>query len=160
MSQMDVKKDNQVNTSCINFGMTSIIMILGIFLSSCSINLTPVPEAQYSVKIIGNWQGTVGDSKETMSINRDGTFVCHIHSTGFIATTLSQSLPGEISGTWKITGSIITMNITGSKNEHPENKIASSVITTFKTDELTLKSDTAGSSSFHRVTLHWYNSNR
>src|ERR1035438_7082772 len=47
MSQMDVKKDNQVNTSCIHFGMTSIIMILGIFLSSCSVNLTPVPEAQY-----------------------------------------------------------------------------------------------------------------
>ena len=134
-----------------------IAIVYGIFLGSCSMNLTPVPESQYSTKIIGSWQGRVGGSKETMTIKCDGTFVCWIRSTGFIATTLSQSLPRTVSGTWKITGSIITMNITGTKNEHPENKIASSVITTFKNDELTLKSDHAGISSFQRVTLHWYN---
>jgi len=140
---------------------TIFVIVFGLCLTTCAnINLTPVSEAEYSTKIVGCWQGTVGDSKETMSINRDGTFVCQIHSTGFFATTLSQSLPGRISGTWKITGSIITMNITGSKNEHVENKIASSVIMAFKTDELTLKSDHAGTSSFLRVTLHWFNSYR
>ena len=149
---------NQVKTNFTLWKMKNIVIFLGIFLGACSINITPVPVDQYSTKIIGSWQGMVGNEKETMSIKSDGTFVCQVRSTGFIASTLSQSLPGTISGTWKITGSIFTMNITGAKNEHPENKIASNIITNFKTDEITLKSDPAGTSSFQRVTLHWYNS--
>jgi hypothetical protein len=134
--------------------MKNILIVLAIFLGSCSMNLTPVPEAQYSTKIIGSWQGTVGDEKETMSFKSDGTFVCQVRSTGFIATTLSQNLSGTISGSWIISGSVITMKITGSKNEFPENKIVSSVITSFKTDELTLKSIPGGTSTFQRVSLH------
>jgi hypothetical protein len=155
---MNMKNDHQGKLNCTPGIIKNIGFVLGIFLGSCSMNLTPIPEAQYSVKIIGSWQGTVGNEKETMSFKSDGTFICQVRSTGFIATTLSQSLPGLISGIWKINGSIITMKITGSKNEFPENKIASSVITSFKADELILKSEPAGISTFQRVSLHWYKS--
>ena len=136
-----------------------ILIVLGFFLGACTNNLTPVPEAEYSTKIIGSWQGTYGDSKETMSISSDGTFVCKVHSTGFIATTLSQSLPGIISGTWKMTGAVITLSITGAKNERLANRIASSTIESFKVDELVLKSNNGETSLFRRVHIHWYNSN-
>jgi len=119
--------------------------------------LIPVPVTEYSTKIIGSWQGTVGDSKESMSINNDGTFVCKVHSTGFISNTLSQSINGSISGTWNIKGAIITLKITGSKNEWPENRIATSMILAFKENELILKSDRGGISPFRRVYIHWYN---
>ena len=136
-----------------------IVIVLGFFLGACTNNLTPVPEAEYSTKIIGSWQGTVGDSKETISINSDGTFVCKVHSTGFIATTLSQSLPGTISGTWKITGVVITLSVTSAKNERLANRIASSTIESFKVDVLVLKSNNGETSPFRRVHIHWYNSN-
>jgi hypothetical protein len=120
-------------------------------LASCANNARPVPEAEYSTKIVGRWQGTVGDLKETMSINGDGTFVCQLHPTGFIANTLSQSVTGTVRGTWKITGTIITLRITDAEDESVKNKIASSTIVTFKKDELVLKSDRGGASSFQRV---------
>jgi hypothetical protein len=44
-----------------------------------------------------------------MSINDEGTFVCQVHPMGFIANTLPQSGTGTISGTWKVTGAIITL---------------------------------------------------
>jgi hypothetical protein len=70
---------------------------------------------------------------------------------GFIANTLSQSVIGTIRGTWKITDAIITLRITGAKNELLGNRIASSTIVAFKEDELVLKSDRGETSSFQRV---------
>jgi len=127
------------------------VVVLGFCLASCVNNSPPVPEAQYSTKIAGRWQGTVGDVKETMSIDADGTFVCQVHPMGFIANTLSQSVTGAIRGTWKITGAIITLRITDAKNELLENRVASSTIVAFKEDELVLKSDRGETSSFQRV---------
>lgn len=155
MKRRDLMKNNSIAWT-----RTIAFIILGFCLATCTKNLTPIPKEQYSTKIIGSWQGTVGDSKEIMSINKDGTFVCKVHSTGFIANTLSQSLPGSISGTWKITGEMITLKITGAKNEQVENRIASSIIMGFKEDELILKSDHAGTSTFQRVHIHWYNSSK
>jgi hypothetical protein len=58
--------------------------------------------------------------------------------------------PGTISGTWSITGKIITLTITGAKNERLANKIVSSTIVAFNENELALRS--AGmTSSFRRV---------
>src|SRR5664279_1916659 len=85
-----------------------VVVILGFCLASCTNNSPPVSEAEYSAKIVGRWQGTVGHLKETMSIDGDGTFVGQLHPKGFIANTLSQSVTGTIRGTWKITGAIIT----------------------------------------------------
>ena len=127
------------------------VVVLGVLLTSCANNLRPVSETEYSTKIVGRWQGTVGGSKETMSIDGDGTFVCQLQPLGFIANTLSQSVAGTIRGTWKITGTIITMSITGAENEPLRNRSASSTIVAFKGDELVLKSDRGETSPFQRV---------
>ena len=86
-----------------------------------------------------------------MTIGGDGTFVCHIYPMGFLANTLSQSVPGKVSGTWNINAAIITLKITGEKHEHLGDQITSSTIESFKADELILKSDRGETSSFQRV---------
>jgi len=124
---------------------------MGIGLASCHKHSRPVSQADYSTNIIGNWQGTVGNIKEGMFIKGDGTFVCQLQPMGFISTMLFPKAPGTISGTWKITGATITLNIMGEKNERLQNSMASSTIVTFKKDELVLKSDRGDTSSFQRV---------
>ena len=126
-------------------------VVLGFCFVCCTNNSAPVPEAEYSTKIVGDWQGTVGDLKETMSLDGDGTFVCQLHPEGFIANTLSEGKEGTIRGTWTITGAIITLRITSADNERLENRIATSKIIALREDELVLKSDLAGTSTFQRV---------
>ncbi|MDQ6618535.1 MAG: hypothetical protein M3Z31_02365 [Pseudomonadota bacterium] len=127
------------------------IAMLGLFLAFCGNNSSRVPEAEYSAKLVGSWRGTVGDLKETMAIHGDGTFFCELRPMGFIANTLSQSATGTVEGTWKITGAIITLRVTGAQNEPLRNTIASSTIVAFSEDELVLKSDRDLTSSFQRV---------
>ena len=129
---------------------TILFAVIGFCLASCAKKATPVAPAEYPTSIVGHWQGTVGSSKETMTINGDGTFVCQIHPMGFLANTLSQSVPGKVSGTWNINGAVITLKITGEKHEHLGDRITSSTIESFKADELTLKSDRGETSSFQR----------
>lgn len=136
---------------CTRWAIVPATVVLEVCFLSCTHNSAPVPEAEYSTKIVGSWQGTVGDEKETVSISGDGTFECQTHSTGFIATTLSQGVTGTIRGTWKITGAIILLNITGAKDERVRNRMASSTIVSFNEGMLVLKSDRGGTSSFHRV---------
>ena len=133
----------------LNMGAIAVV-VLGSCLASCESN-SPLSNAEYSTKIVGQWRGTVGDEKETMSINHDGTFVCKLHPMGFIANTLSQGVTGTIHGTWKITGAMITLRITDAENETLRNRITSSTIVTFKDDELVLKSNRGETSSFQRV---------
>jgi hypothetical protein len=146
MKGVDLTKSN-----CTPWVRSIAVVVLGFCLTSCGNNSPPVSEAEYSTKIVGNWQGTVGDLKETMSIHGDGTFVCQLHPMGFIANTLSQGVRGTIRGTWKITSAIITLRITGAENESVRNRIASSTIVAFKQDELVLKSDRGETSPFLRV---------
>jgi hypothetical protein len=49
-----------------------------------------------------------------------------LHPAGFIGRTFSPSVAGTVRGTWKFTGAIITLKITGAENEHLESKITSS----------------------------------
>ena len=126
-------------------------VVIGICLASCAKKATPVALAEYPTRIVGHWQGTVGSLKETMMLDGDGTFVCQIHPMGFLANTLSQSVPGQVSGTWNIDGAVITLKITGKKHEHLGDWITSSTIESFKTDELTLESNRGETSSFRRV---------
>ena len=125
--------------------------VLRCCLASCAHHSSAIPSAEYSTKIVGHWQGTVGDVKETMAIAADGSFACEIHPLGFLANTLSQKRPGKISGTWNITGPIMTLSITGEKNENIENLTASSTIVAFAPDKLVLKSDHGETSTFQRV---------
>ena len=128
-----------------------IVVGLGLCFASCANKSPTVPEAEYPSKIVGIWQGTVGDLKESMSINGDGTFACQLYPRGFIAKTLSQSVTSTVNGTWKITGRVITLRITGAENEVLKNKIAASTILEFKENQIMLKSDRGDSSSFQRV---------
>jgi|SRR5580658_6370167 hypothetical protein len=140
-----------MKNKCALWATAIAVIVLGFCLASCVNNSSTVPEAEYSTTIVGRWQGTVGASKETMSIDRDGTFVCQLYPTGFIANTLSQGVKGTVHGTWIISGAIINLRITGAKNERLENTNAASTIVAFKKDELVLKSDGGGTSPFQRV---------
>jgi len=129
----------------------TIAAILLLFcMASCSSNPT-VPEDEYSTEIVGKWLGTVGDLKETMSVNSDGTFICQVYPIGFIANTLSEGVKGTISGTWKITAKTITLTITGEHNEYLENNVTSSTIESFSEEEIVLKSDRGETSAFRRA---------
>ena len=83
------------------------------------------------MKIVGSWIGTVGNERESMVINGDGTFVCHLQKTGFIASMLYPAPPGTVSGTWAIVGSVMSMTVSGAKSERLENRMSSSVIVAF-----------------------------
>jgi hypothetical protein len=132
--------------------LTSLwLVVIGLGLASCAKPDAPVAPAEYPTRIVGHWQGAVGSSKETMTLAGDGTFVCQIHPRGFLANTLSQSVPGQVSGTWKIKGAVITMKITGEQREHLGNWSASSTIELLQANELTLKSDRGETSSFRRT---------
>jgi len=130
---------------------TSLLIVVEFCLASCAKKGTPVALAEYSTSMVGRWQGTVASSRETMTIDGDGTFVCQIYPMGFLANTLSQSVPGKVSGTWKITGAIITLKITGEKHAKLGDRITASTIESFKSDEVILKSDRGETSSFQRV---------
>jgi hypothetical protein len=86
-----------------------------------------------------------------MSLKSDGTFVCQLNQTGFIANMLYPVVPGTVSGTWSITGNVMMLKITGEKNERLVNKTASSVIVSFNENELVLKSNRGETSSFVRI---------
>ena len=126
------------------------VVVLGLCVASCTTNGGPVPEAEYSTAIVGRWQGTVGDFKEVLTLDGDGSFVCQLQPTGFIANTLSQSVTGTIRGTWNITGTTITLRITSAEHERLKNRITSSTIVAFKADALVLKTDRGESSTFRR----------
>ena len=148
-----LKRANFIISNCIR-GMTAMMVLLaGCCLWSCADKSPPVPETEYVTKIVGGWQGTVGNSKEIMSIDSDGTFVCQLWQMGFIANTLSQGIPGTIRGTWKITGAVITLKITSAKNEDLGNKTALSTIVAFRENELVLKSDRGETSLFQRISV-------
>ncbi|MEO6902775.1 MAG: hypothetical protein ABI315_06435 [Bacteroidia bacterium] len=123
------------------------------YLTACTNNSSnlSVPESDYSTRIIGNWEGTVGELNETMTLHRDSTFVCHTSGKGFIANTLSQTLPGTIRGRWLINGKKITMEVTSERNEQVANKINSSTIIAFKQDSLILKPDLGDITVFKRA---------
>jgi hypothetical protein len=110
-----------------------------------------VPEAEYPIQIVGGWLGMVGSLRESMVIGGDGTFVCHLRRTGFIAEMLYPAAPGTVSGTWSIVGAVMTLRIGGSKNERLANRTSSSVIVAFREDEVTLRSH-GNTFSFRRTT--------
>lgn len=140
-----------MNSNCTYWARAISVAVLGFCLASCANNSSTVSKADYSTKIVGIWQGTVGNLKETMSINGDGTFVCQLHPGGFIANMIFPTVPGTIHGTWKINDAIITLRITSAQNENLRSSVASSTIVSFKEGELVLKSDRGETSSFQRV---------
>ncbi|MGA2090183.1 MAG: hypothetical protein ABSH12_01820 [Endomicrobiales bacterium] len=91
-------KSDLMSHGLLPFRQTITGVILMFLLVSCVKSSPSIPETRYSSEIVGTWQGTVG-GLETMSLNRDGTFVCRLHPMGFLANTLSQGVAGTIRGT-------------------------------------------------------------
>ena len=118
---------------------------------SCCTPAKPVAEADYGVKIEGNWLGTVGNMKESITFNGDGSFIARLRPQGFISNTLSQGVTGTIRGTWAINGKIIALKITSAEDERVKNSVTSSTILAFNQDELSMKNDRGETSTFTRA---------
>jgi len=131
-------------------GLRLLPLLLVVGFVSCTPD-SPIPEADYSVKLVGDWLGTVGDTKETMSFKADSSFVAQVRPAGFISNTLSQGTTGTIRGTWTITGNVITMKIMSADNENMQNKETSSTIVTFSQNELVVRSVSGETSTFMRA---------
>jgi hypothetical protein len=134
-----------------NFHFLRVGLLLALaFVSSCT-PAKPVAEADYGVKIVGNWLGTVGNVKESITFNGDGKFIAQLRPQGFISNTLSQGVTGTIRGTWAINGKTITLKITSAQDERVKNSVTSSTIVVFTQDELSMKNDRGETSTFTRA---------
>jgi hypothetical protein len=70
---------------------------------------------------------------------------------GFISNIFGQGVTtGTIAGTWTIKGKSITLSITSAEDERVLNKSTTSTIETFRPNELIVKSNTEGTSTFIR----------
>jgi len=136
-----------MNISCLPMFGLLLALVFGIL--SCT-PAKPVAEAEYAVKIVGNWLGTVGDMKEAMTFNADGSFIAQVRPRGFISNTLSQGVTGTIRGTWVINGKNITLKIISAEDERVLNSVTSSTILAFSQDELSMKSERGETSTFLR----------
>jgi uncharacterized protein (TIGR03066 family) len=126
-------------------------LIFALNLSSCAPDGATIGEAQYATKIVGDWQGTVGDMKETISFGADGKFVSHVRPRGFISNTLGQGITGTIRGTWRVEGNVITLNIESAENEAVLKTASTSTIKNFKQNELVVQSSRGEISTFVRI---------
>ena len=134
-----------------NFVRLGLLLALALGVSSCT-PAKPVAEAEYSTKIVGNWLGTVGNMKESITFSGGGSFIAQLRPQGFISNTLSQGVTGTIRGTWAISGKTITLKITSAEDERVNNSVTSSTILAFNQDELSMKSNRGETSTFTRVT--------
>ncbi len=134
-----------------NFVRLGLLLALALGVSSCT-PAKPVAETDYSAKIVGNWLGTVGTMKESITFIGGGSFIAQLRPQGFISNTLSQGVTGTIRGTWAINGKTITLKITSAEDERVNNSVTSSTILAFNQDELSMKSDRGETSTFTRVT--------
>ncbi len=128
-----------------------LMLLLALGVSSCQPNTAPIAESQYSARLAGDWQGTVGDMKETIRFRADGGFTSQVRPMGFISNTLGQGVTGTIRGTWAIQGKVITLTITSTEDERLLNKTTTSTIETFSQNALILKSASGETSTFVRL---------
>ena len=125
------------------------LLVLG--LSSCERDGASIAESQYAAKLVGEWQGSVGETNETISFRADGGFTSQVRPSGFISNTLDQGTTGTIQGSWTVQGRVITLTIASAENERLLNRTATSTIMTFEQNELVVKSAAGETSTFVRV---------
>jgi hypothetical protein len=133
----------------IRFNLLALALAVG--LSSCAREGAPIPEAQYAATIVGDWTGTVGDTKETISFGADGKFFSNVRPGGFINNTLSQGVTGTIHGTWAIESKVITLNISSAEDATLLDRATTSTIESFRQNELVIRSSQGATSSFVRI---------
>jgi len=124
--------------------------VLAAFLIGCT-RVEPIAEANYATAIVGAWQGSVGDMKESISFRSDGGFRAQLRERGFISNTLSQGVAGTIRGTWAIAGNVITLTITSAEDARAANGATSSTIIAMSQNELSLRSESGETSVFRRA---------
>jgi hypothetical protein len=132
------------------FKWLGLLLALALGVSACT-PAKPVAEAEYGAKIVGNWLGTVGDMKESITFSADGSFIAQLRPQGFISDTLSQGVTGTIRGTWAINGKIIILKITSAEDVRVKNSVTSSTILAFNEKELSLKNEVGKTSTFARA---------
>jgi hypothetical protein len=126
-------------------------LLLACALAACSRDGPPVAEADYPKSIVGDWQGTVGDERETISFRADGGFSSQVRRRGFISDTLGQGVTGSIRGTWAISGRTVTLTINSAEDVRLLNNSTTSTIETFKPNEIVVKSSAGGTATFVRL---------
>ena len=128
-----------------------VLLVVAFGAPSCTPEGPPIAESQYRTKLVGEWQGTVGDMKETISFRTDGGFTSQVRPRGFISNTLGQGVTGTIRGTWALQGKVITLTISSAEKERLLNKTTTSTIESFKPNELVVKSASGETSTFVRA---------
>jgi hypothetical protein len=126
------------------------VLLLACALSACSPDVA-VGEADYAAKIVGGWQGTVGDDAEMITFGADGKFVSEVRPRGFISNTLDQGVTGTIRGTWAIRGKMVTLNVSSAQDERLLNRETTGTIESFKANEIVVKSSVGETSTFRRL---------
>ena len=134
----------------ISAARVSLAALVACALISCS-PAGKVAEADYPAMLIGGWLGTVGDTKEDITFNADGTFTAYVRPTGFISNTLGQGVTGTIRGTWTLKGKSVTLNVDSTVRESVRNRTTISTIESFKTDEIVVKSEQGEKTTFVRM---------
>jgi hypothetical protein len=136
----------------INFFRFSLLgLTFALCLASCAPDGATVKEPQYATKLVGDWQGTVGDMREGISFTADGKFVSKVRPRGFISNTLGQGITGTVRGTWAISGNVISLHIDSAEDETVLNKMTTSTIESFKQDGLVVRSSKGETSTFVRA---------
>ena len=107
-------------------------------------------EADYPSSIVGDWQGTVGDERETISFRADGGFTSQVRKRGFMSDTLGQGVTGSIRGTWAISGRRVTLTINSAEDVRLLNSITST-IEAFTPNEIVVKSSAGDTATFVRL---------
>ena len=121
------------------------------FVFACSPSGTPVPVADYASRIVGGWQGTVGDVSETITFDADGKFVSEVRPRGFISNTLGQGVTGTVRGTWQISGNAITLDVASAQDARLSDTATRSTIEKFEPNEIIVKSVKGEVSTFRRL---------
>lgn len=135
-------------------GLWVCLLVLGLVGVVACQRPVAIAEADYRKNLIGDWVGTVGEMKESMSFRADGSFIAQLHPQGFISDTLSQGVTGTIRGSWTIAGKIIQLKVLSAEDERLSNRAASSQILAFDPAELLIKSDQGVTTRFIRTTGH------
>ena len=126
----------------------TLVLLFALGLLSCSADST-VAVAEYPAQLVGRWQGTVGDTKESITFHADGSFQTFVRPTGFISNTLGQGVTGMIYGTWTIAGKVVTLNVENS-DERIVNRTTTGTIEKFRENEIVVKSSNRDVTTFMR----------
>lgn len=132
----------------LRLGLLGPLFALG--LMSCAPD-AKIAVADYPATLVGEWQGTVGGTIETIKFFADRTFVAQMRPTGFISNTLGQGVTGNIRGTWTIDAKVVTLKVDSAEHERVINSTTTSTIESFTQGELVVKSDTGTVTTFARV---------